>query len=165
MNIDNLPSGARVAVDANIIIYHFTGTSKQCSFFLERARRGELAAYIPTHIALELLHRLMMLEAVADGHIQSGSPAKKMSSKPELVRSLQRSYRDFRLLDRLGIRILSTSASALARVSWYSMNYGLLANDAALLAVMEEENLRHLVSCDSQLRDISPFQTWLPDDL
>jgi len=45
------------------------------------------------------------------------------------------------------------------------MNYGLLANDAALLAVMEHEGVEHLVSSDKLLQDIAPFQTWWPQDL
>ena len=165
MKLGELPAGTRVAVDANIVLYHFTGRSSECSRFLQRARDGDLTALMPTHIGLELLHRLMMLEAVAVGIIKSGSPAKKMSAKPDSVRKLQRSYRDFQALGKLGIKLVDTPVAALERVTWFSMNYGLLANDAALLAVMEHEGVEHLVSSDKLLQDIAPFQTWRPQDL
>lgn len=165
MRLSDLPAGTRVAVDANIILYHFTGRSRDCSGFLQRVQKGELSAFMPAHIGLELLHRLMMLEAVASGITRSGSPAKKMSGKPDSVRKLQRSYRDFQALGKLGLKMVDTSVAALVRVTWFSMNYGLLANDAAILAVMEQEGVEHLVSSDKLLQNIAPLQTWCPQDL
>lgn len=160
-----MPAGSRIAVDANIVLYHFSGRSRQCSDFLKRARAGEIKAFLPVHIGLELLHRLMMLEAVSAGITTSGSPAGKMSGKPDSVRKLQRSFVDFQALNRLGITPIDSSASALERVTWYAMSYGLLANDAAMLAVMEEYDIAHLATSDKQLQNISPFQSWCPDDL
>ena len=165
MNLSKLPGGSRIAVDANIVLYHFTGRSEQCTDFLRRARNRELSAFIPAHIGLELLHRLMMLEAVTDGLTKSGSPASKMSGKPKSVRKLQRSFRDFQALRKLGLHLVDTTVSALARVTWFSMNYGLLANDAALLAVMEAQDIVHLASSDKLLQDIPPFQAWYPEDI
>lgn len=165
MSLSELPDGSRIAVDANILLYHFTGRSGQCTEFLQRARKGSIEAYLPAHIGLEFLHRLMMLEAVSAGITTSGSPAKKMSGKPESVRKLQRCFRDFEALDRLGLKMLDTSSKALKRVTWFSMNYGLLANDAAILATMEQTGLFDLASSDKQLRNISPFRNWCPDDI
>ena len=165
MTLSDLPAGARVAVDANIILYHFSGRSKQCSDFLQRARAGQVSALMPAHVGLELLHRLMMLEAVLEGITSSGSPAQRMSGRPDSVRKLQQSFRDFRALGKLGLSLIDTSVLALERVTWFSMSYGLLANDAALLAVMEQENIEHLASCDRLLQNVGPFQTWCPGDI
>lgn len=165
MKLSELPVGSRIAVDANIVLYHFSGHSKRCSDFLRRAQTGQIVAFMPAHIGLELLHRLMMLEAVADGITSSGSPAKKMSGRPDSVRRLQRSFRDFHTLRKLGLSLLETSIPALERVTWFSMNYGLLANDAALLAVMEQAGIEHLASSDRLLQSIAPFQTWRPEDV
>lgn len=165
MKLSDLPVGTRVAVDANIVLYHFSGRSKQCSDFLQRARAGQVSAFMPAHVGLDLLHRLMMLEAVSEGITSSGSPAKKMSGRPDSVRKLQRSFRDFRTLRKLGLSLIDTSVSAIERVTWFSMSYGLLANDAALLAVMEQEDIEHLASSDRLLQNVSPFQTWCPGDI
>ena len=80
-------------------------------------------------------------------------------------RSQQCSFRDFQALDKLGLKSLDTSVSALQRVTWFSMSYGLLANDATLLAVMEQAGLSHLATSDKQLLNIAPFHAWRPDDL
>lgn len=106
-----------------------------------------------------------MLEAVVSGVSTSGSPAKKLSTNPESVRRLQRSFRDFQCLEMLGLSLIDTSVAAVERATWYCMNYGLLANDAALLAVMEKAELSNLATCDKQLQDIPPFQAWTAIDL
>jgi predicted nucleic acid-binding protein len=39
MNLNDLPDGAAVFIDANIFVYHFSGVSPECRAFLERADR------------------------------------------------------------------------------------------------------------------------------
>ena len=164
LKAEEIPSNARVAVDANVLIYHFTGMSQQCRAFLSRCQAREISVFCPAHIALEALHRLMMVEAVSSGVVGT-SPTRKLSQAPERVKGLRSSYVHFELLSAFGIEILSLSARAVARVPWWSMQYGLLANDAGLLAAMEDHNLTHLVTADRQFLGVASIRTWLIDDL
>lgn len=43
--------------------------------------------------------------------------------------------------------------------------YGLLANDAGLLAAMEDHGVVHLITADRHFTEISQVQTWLVDDV
>jgi predicted nucleic acid-binding protein len=64
MKLEDLPDGARVFVDANILIYHFSGISVECRAFLQRCEVKQVEAFTGVHILLEVTHRLMVLEAV-----------------------------------------------------------------------------------------------------
>jgi len=44
MKLEDLPEGARVLVDAKILIYHFSGVSLECRAFLQRCEFREVEA-------------------------------------------------------------------------------------------------------------------------
>lgn len=155
----------RVAVDANVPVYHFTGRSAECSRFLARCAKRELHGFMPAHIALELLHQLMLLEARVGGLATGSNLARRLSEKPATVRALQHAYRDFGLLERIGLTLLDTTRKTVERTSWFCLSYGLLANDAALLAAMEEQAIQALASADGKLQDVPPFRTFGVADL
>jgi hypothetical protein len=73
MTLEDLPDGARVFVDANILIYHFSGISVECRAFLQRCESKQVDAFTGVHILLEVTHRLMVLEALHKGLIR-GQP-------------------------------------------------------------------------------------------
>ncbi len=146
-------------------VYHFTGQSEQCTNFVERCEHLDLFGFMPAHVALEVLHQLMLIEGRATGLITGTNPARRLSELPESVRALKECYRDLSLLTRLGITLLDTSRKAVESTSWYCLSYGLLTNDAALLAVMAEHGLDALATADSKLKDIPPFKTYGVSDL
>lgn len=154
-----------MAVDANVLIYHFTGKSAQCSRFLARCVGRELHGFMPGHIALEVLHQLMLVEARIGGLVSGSSPARQLNAKSASVRSLTDCFRDFGLLERLGLTLLDTSRRAVERTAWFCLSYGLLANDAALLAVMEENGIDALATADGRLQNVPPFKTYGLSDL
>jgi predicted nucleic acid-binding protein len=163
--LDQIPAGARITVDANIFIYHFTGKSRDCHDLLLRCQSREVTAEIPCHTALEVLHRLMTIESVVAGVTGSGNIARKLAEKPERVRSLTRCHAEFAALSRLGVTIVDTTVEALGRVSAICLRHGLLANDAALVAVMETRGVGHLATADSNLLGLPHIQSYLPGDL
>ncbi|MDH3598272.1 MAG: hypothetical protein OEU26_01390 [Candidatus Tectomicrobia bacterium] len=64
MKLEELPDGAPIFVDANILIYHISGLSLECRAFLQRCESRQVEAFTGVHIVLEVTHRLMMLEAL-----------------------------------------------------------------------------------------------------
>lgn len=165
MTLDDIATGVRVAVDANILIYHFTGQSRACQRFLRRCQSGELRACMPAHTALEVLHRRMTIEAVETGVASAGNVARKLAQHPDRVRQLLQCHADFAALRGLGIDIIATTPAALNRIHVHCLTYGLLANDAALVAVMEEEGISHLATADNALARMSVITVYQPDDL
>lgn len=65
MILNDLPPDALVFLDANIFVYHFSGVSLECRNLLKRVERGDIRAATGAHIILEVLHRLMTIEAVS----------------------------------------------------------------------------------------------------
>ena len=89
MKLEDLPDGSRILVDANILIYHFSGISLECRAFLQRCESRQVTAFTGVHIVLEVTHRLMILEALQKGLITGGQPARKLQEQPEIIKVLQ----------------------------------------------------------------------------
>lgn len=163
--LSDVPPGARVAVDANILLYHYAGVSAECTSFLKRVQRGELLGLLPAHIALEVLHRLMLIEALQEKLTSGGNPARKLSEHPDRVRRLTRSLSDFSDLSASGLALVELDSAALARVPSLCLRHGLLANDAALVAVAERHRASHLATADERLHSIPGLAVCRPTDL
>jgi predicted nucleic acid-binding protein len=78
MSLAELPPGTSIFIDASIFIYHFTGVSEDCSEFLVRCQGREIAGQTSTNVILEVLHRLMMAEAVNKNLVQPPQILKKL---------------------------------------------------------------------------------------
>ena len=87
MKLEDLPEGARVFADANILIYHFSGISVKCRAFLQRCEVKQVDAFTGVHIPLEVTHRLMVLEALHKGLITAGQPARRLKEQPAVIKS------------------------------------------------------------------------------
>ena len=104
MQLEDVPDGEQIFVDANILIYHFSGISSTCRTFLQRCESKQVEAFTGAHILLEVAHRLMMLEALHKGLITGGQLARRLKEQPEIVKSLREYNRSIRQVPRLGIR-------------------------------------------------------------
>lgn len=71
MTFDDLSENEQVFLDANIFIYHFGGLSTDCRNLLSRCAKGEIHGFTSHLVIAEVLHRLMIAEAVGKGHIGS----------------------------------------------------------------------------------------------
>ena len=54
----------------------------------ERCARRELLGYTSTSILAEVLHRLMVAEAIAKGLVTAKTAVRKLREQPELVKQL-----------------------------------------------------------------------------
>ena len=111
MKLEDLPSGERIFVDANILIYHFAGISVECRAFLQRCESRQVEAFTGIHILLEVTHRLMVLEALHKGLITGGQPARKLKEQPEVIKSLREYNQSVRQIPRMRIRVRTITAS------------------------------------------------------
>jgi predicted nucleic acid-binding protein len=78
MQLEDVPNGEQIFVDANILIYHSSGISQACRTFLQRCESKQVEAYTGVHILLEVAHRLMMLEASHRGLITGGQSVRRL---------------------------------------------------------------------------------------
>jgi len=165
MKLEDLPSGARIFVDANILIYHFSGISLECRAFLQRCESRQVEAFTGVHILLEITHRLMVLEALQKGLITGGQPARKLKEQPEIIKSLRAYNQSVRQIPRLRIRV-RTITSAIVRASeTIRMQEGLMTNDSVTVALMRMMGLIDIATADADFDNVSHIRVYQPGDI
>lgn len=163
--LPELSARQTVFIDANIFIYHFTGLSQECSRFLERCERGDLWGITAVHILLEVLHRLMMIEAVTKGLVTSGNVARKLRKRPNLVKQLTDYQTQTEAILEMGIEAVGLTSDSLKLSYPYRRRDELLVNDSLTVAVMEAEGILNLVTADLDFTRVEGLRVYSPLDL
>jgi len=165
MRLDNVPPAISVFIDANVFIYHFTGASDECTRFLTRCEAGELAGLTSVSVLLEVLHRLMMLEAVRSGAVRPPNVLSKLRKRPEIVRTLSEYYTHTTKISQMGISVRALSEDVLATSQRVRREHGLLVGDSLLVATMQAEGVRTLATHDADLERIKEITVAVPGDV
>ena len=165
MRLDNVPPAISVFIDANVFIYHFTGASDECTRFLARCEAGELAGLTSVSVLLEVLHRLMMLEAVRSGAVRPSNVLSKLRKRPEIVRTLSGYYTHTAKIPEMGISVCALSEDVLAASQRVRLEHGLLVGDSLLVATMRAEGVRTLATHDADLKRIKEITVAVPGDV
>ena len=67
MTFLDIPAGASVFVDANVLVYHFTSDPQfgaSCTDLVRRIERQEILGFVSSHVLSDISHRLMTIEAI-----------------------------------------------------------------------------------------------------
>src|SRR5581483_1393409 len=109
----DLPDQAAVMLDANIVVYALVPQSRfqdACARLLERGARRELSLHLVVHAAADILHRVMVLELLAQGVVQRSADAVTyLKHHPQAVQQLTRFKTVLRDLKQARINILPLS--------------------------------------------------------
>lgn len=105
MRFDDLKRRQRVFIDANIFIYNFGGQSIECKELLFKCARYELRGVTSTFILAEVLHRLMVGEAIEKGLITSKNPVRKLKHHPEIIQKLSTYHSNVQRIPAMNIHI------------------------------------------------------------
>ena len=165
MDISLLPSGTRCLVDANILIYHIAGSSLQCKDFLQRVAGEEVEAYLTTTIIAEVLHRQMLIEALAKGLVTPGKAIQKLKSNPLVVSSLVAHISEVEKLLLLPFTIIEVTAADLTSSHSLRLTYGLFVNDSISLACAQRFGITDVVTHDADFSRIGSINVWEPLDI
>jgi predicted nucleic acid-binding protein len=82
LNLDEIPRGTRVFLDASIFLHHFLGASRECRALLERCERSEVRGVTSALVLAQVADRLMALEGdprdaeVAPSHLHEEAVAR-----------------------------------------------------------------------------------------
>jgi len=164
-SLSELPAGTRAFIDANIFIYHFTGASQQCKEFLARCERGEVFGVTGVFVLLEVLHRLMMIEAQVKKRVTPGDVAKKLREKPHIVKQLSDYYKQAQSILKMDLEILPLSVEIIAASERYRREYGLLVNDSVTVALALSQGVSALVSADRNFERVEELILYRPRDI
>ena len=165
MKLDEIEGSSEVFIDANIFIYHFTGVSDQCSDFLNRCEQGDLIATTSVNVLLEVLHRLMMVEAVRKDLVKPPNIVKKLNKHPAKVKGLNEYSLNAQTISEMGIEIKPTTFETVVRSQMVRLAYGLMVNDSVLIAHMQEEGIKLLATNDTGFEKVKEILVCKPGDV
>lgn len=164
-SLAEIPDGAAVFIDANVFIYHFSGPSPlspACSAFLQRVEDGVLRGVTSTVVLIEVLHRLMILEAVGALRLHPREATRYLKEHPEHVKSLHAHHRAPERIHQMGVEVVSVGLEEIERSQQAKARYGLLTNDALLVTSMERGGLTALASNDPDFDRVEGITLYRP---
>jgi predicted nucleic acid-binding protein len=152
MTFADIPPGAAIFLDANTFVYHFINEANRgtaSTLLLERVEHEEIDGWVSPHILAEVSHRLMTIEACSVFGWPYQGIAARLGRHPRHFQQLVGFRRALLQIERLPLRVVSVTSRHVIEATDLSQRYGLLTNDAILIALMQGEGLTHLASNDA----------------
>ncbi len=162
---DEVRPGQSVFIDANIFIYHFADRSPACSSLLGRCERHEVRGVTGAHVVLEVLHRLMMLEAVQKRLVAPGNVVRRLKERPQGVRELNEYARHARRIPDMGIEVWPVDIEVVRASHEVRTRMGLLIHDSITATMMERQATRVLATQDKDFSRVPGIQVLVANDL
>jgi predicted nucleic acid-binding protein len=165
VNLDQIKSGTKLLLDANIFLYAIQNASRQCRNLLERCARNEISGILPLHILAEVAHQLMLAEARDNAWIRGSNPARQLGQNPDRVRQLTRYEGLVRDILAVGLTLEPLTPEDFLSAMDISRQFGLLTNDALLAAIGQRLRVDSVASADRQFGRIQGLELYSPDDI
>ena len=165
MTLTEIKTGSTVFVDSNIFIYHFTGVSDECSEFLERCERGELTGVTGMNVILNVLHCLMMVEAVRKDLVKPPHVAAKLSREPRLLKHLNDYFVNTESIREMNISIKPLAFDTLVNSHVSRLVSGLMINDSIIIAGMKQERIKLLATGNRSFEQVKEIRVRIPGDI
>ncbi len=163
-NLSKLPSGTRIFADANLLAYVFTHDdelARASAAFLARATRQEIEIVTSVLVVSEVIHRVMVAEAIRQHHVTPREAIHFLKAHPDVIKSLREHLTiPSRLRNRYGINILPVTHIELHASRRVRAEYGLMTNDSLVVAVMQRNKLVHLATNDPDFERVREIQVW-----
>lgn len=165
MKFDALRNGDSVFIDANIFIYNFGGHSAECKAILLRCAKGELQGVTSTFIIAEVLHRLMIAEAIEKEFVTDKYPVKKLREHPEIIKKLSAYIHAVEQIGEMNIEIVELTHACIKKSAAIRLSEGLLTNDSLVAAARKDRGVSNLVTNDSDFDRIGWLHVYNPQDV
>jgi predicted nucleic acid-binding protein len=152
MTFDLIPLGSAVFLDANTLTYYFQPHPKYgsaCQRLMERIERQQLIGVTSTHVLGEMGHRLMTVEAMAVHAWPQTGVANRLRRHPAVVQALTQFRHAVDATMNSGVQVVPIVPAMHVKAALFSQQFGLLTNDALILAVMQAHGLTNLASNDA----------------
>ena len=152
MTFDAIAGGTKVFLDANVLVYHFSGNPQYGAArtrLIERIEHQEIQGYTTSHCMTDAAHRLMTIEAMnLLGWPVAGLAARLRKHRSEIPK-LNLYQQALNKLSPLGIQVLSISEDLVLQATQLSQQYELLSGDALIISAMRHHGLSQLASHDA----------------
>lgn len=164
-SLNNISSGERLLIDANIFIYAAKQKSDQSKELIIGCSERKFEGIITSSILSEVMHVLMIDEARESGMITRGNPAKQLSERPESVKVLNHYSGIIQGILRIGLTITENTADDFYHALYIQRLYGLLTNDALIVAAANRLGITAIASADRCFSGIDGIEHYIPEDL
>jgi predicted nucleic acid-binding protein len=164
-SLDEVPSGARIFLDASIFVHHFTERSQQCRRLLNRCEGREVFGVTSVVAFNEASHKLMIAEAIRSGAAAPGGALKRLRRRPDLVRGLRLYTVGMERLPVWGIDVLPVDLGRSLRAAAVRQETGLVTNDSLILTTMRDEGIGAIATADSDFDRFDALRVFHPTDL
>lgn len=165
MTFDAIGAGAAVFLDANTLIYHFTGEPQfgaACTGLIRRVADGQVQGLVSTHVLGEVAHRLMTLEAMELMNWPAAALASRLRKHRQQIPQLKIYRQAIAAVPNLGIRILPVTHLSIESATALSGQHELLMGDALIVAVMQAHGLTELASRDGDFDQVPGLRRYGP---
>jgi predicted nucleic acid-binding protein len=165
VTFDNIPAGLAVFLDANCLVYEASADptyGPACKRLLERIENKDLSGYTSAHVISEMAHRLMTIEAATLFSRPLNGMANWLRRHPAEVQRLTLHRRAIDGLAAISLVILPVSGAQVSRAADLSIQFGLLTNDALIVAVMQDNGLNALASLDADFDRVPGITRYAP---
>jgi predicted nucleic acid-binding protein len=165
VTFDNIPAGVAVFLDANCLVYDATldpTFGPACKRLLERIENKDLSGYTSAAVLAEMAHRLMTIEAANRLSRPLTGMANWLRRHPAEVQQATSPRRAIDELAAIPLAILPVTGSLVSRAADLSIQFGLLTNDALIVAVMQDNGLNTLASLDADFDRVPGITRYSP---
>jgi predicted nucleic acid-binding protein len=148
----DIPHGAAVFLDANVLLHHFTGHPQfgaASSGLLDRIEKGECEGWTSAPMLGEMIHRLMTIEACTRFGWPPKGIANRLRRHPAEVQQLDRYRQAIDELAVVGIKNLDSTRHLVSLAVDVIRQTGLLSTDALVVVTMRDKGLTNLASNDA----------------
>ena len=165
MQLPDIKDGEWVVIDTNILVYANQQKSAECAQLLRRCALRDVRAIVPMPMVAELVHTLMLIEARENGWIERSNPSRSLAEHPDAVRRLSRYETQMHEFLGIGLRLEPALPTDILGAMGIQREFGLLTNDALLVAVARRLNCTAVASADKAFRDLRGFLVYSPADI
>ena len=165
MTFANIPSGSRVFLDANTLIYAILAHptyGAACKILLDRVEHQDLQGFTSPHILSEMAHRVMTIEACDRFGWPAQGIANRLRRHPAEIRQLAVPRRAIDEINAAHIAELPILPGQVSKAADFSQQLGLLSADALLVVVMQDNGLTTLASLDSDFDRVPGITRYSP---
>jgi predicted nucleic acid-binding protein len=165
VTIDKIPAGLAVFIDANCLVYEATADptyGPACKRLLERIENKEFPGYTSAHVLAETAHRLMTIEVANRLSRPLTGMANWLRRHPAEVQQCKSHRQAIDELAAIPLTVLLVNGSLVSRAADLSAQFGLLTNDALLVAVMQDNGLNALASLDADFDRVPGITRYSP---
>ena len=165
----DIADGTVVCLDASALYLHFGGGGagaetkrRSVDALVAAIAVGRLRGQFGLGTLAELVHKIMLLEATRVTGRERSNLVRWLREHPEVIANLREHAAVVVAVQRIGIEIVRSELVDLSRAAAISQQYGLLTNDAIIVATMQRLGIEWLATNDDDFARVPWVRVWKP---